>query len=101
MSLSDLVDAPTTSPFSEDDRRMHTEKVVARTFGVEAAQLGTIEMDGDRAVLVIQHNGDRRVLRWRRSSRGDIQWYADEDERPLALSGGGNVLLRLRQALDD
>jgi len=99
MSLQDLATAPKESPFSKEDRIMHTTKMVERTFGVSASELGTIEMDGDRAVLVLEVAGTRHVLRWRRSQRGQVQWFAGDDDKPLALAGGNNPLARLYQEL--
>lgn len=99
MPIDDLVSSERVSPFSEQDRIDHTQKQVQRTFGVDASELGTIQPDGDRAVLVINHNGKERRLSWRRGQRGVINWHLDDSEKPLTLSGGNNPLARLREAL--
>lgn len=99
MSLQDLVTAPKPSPFTAEDRIMHTTKVAERTFGVDVAQIGTVETDGDRAVLVLDVGGKRRVLRWQRHQRGQIQWFVDDNEKPLVLAGGNDPLARLYQEL--
>jgi len=100
MPLSELTGQARVSPFSEEDRIHHMQLMVQRTFGVEASELGTIEIDYDRGALVIQHDGKERRLRWRRGQRGAIHWHLDDNERPLRLSGGNNPLARLREALD-
>lgn len=100
MPLEDLTGAARVSPFTQEDRISHMEKMVQRVFGVEAAQLGTIEVVEDRPILVIEHGGKTRRLTWRRNPRGAIQWYADDSDTPLRLSGGNNPLERLRQELD-
>lgn len=98
MALESLV-GTRVDPFTPEDRIMHTEKVAERTFGVPASELGTVEMSGDRAVLIVEVDGKKRVLRWKRHTRGQIQWFVDDNETPLALSGGNNVLARLYREL--
>lgn len=98
MPLENLV-GTRVDPFTPEDRIMHTEKMTERTFGVPASELGVVQMDGDRAVLIIEVDGKKRVLRWKRHQRGQVQWFVDDNEKPLGLSGGGNVLARLHQEL--
>lgn len=100
MALDTLTGGERQSPFTAEDRIDHMRKQVARTFNVEASELGTIETDGDRAVLVVEHAGKTRRLTWQRGQRGAILWYLDDGDRPLMLSGGNNPLARLRNALD-
>lgn len=100
MPLEELTGGDRVSPFTPEDRIDHMRKQVARTFNVEASELGTIETDGDQAVLVVEHAGKRHRLTWRRGQRGAILWHLNSSDRPLMLSGGNNPLARLRAALD-
>ena len=98
MPLESLV-GTRVDPFTSEDRIMLTEKMVERTFGVPASDLGTVQMEGDRAVLTMEVDGKKRTLRWKRHQRGQIQWFVDDNECALGLSGGNNVLARLYQEL--
>ena len=100
MALETLTGGDRVSPFTPEDRIDHMRKQVARTFGVEASELGTIEVEGDTATLVVEHAGRQRRLTWRRGQRGAIMWHLDGSDRPLLLSGGNNPLARLRVSLD-
>lgn len=100
MPLEQLTGGDRVSPFTPQDRIDHMAKQVQRTFGVEASELGTIESDGDRAVLVVEHAGKTHRLTWKHGQRGVVNWYVDDSDRPLLLAGGNNPLARLRASLE-
>lgn len=88
------------SPFTPEDRLMHTTKMVERTFGRPAEEVGRVELDGERAVLIVSWAGKDRKLRWARSSRGAIQWYVDDDPTPIVLGTSTTAPRLLAQALN-
>lgn len=99
MPLGDLVSSERSSPFSEDDRIMHTTKQVERAFGVPVDQVGEVVMDGDRAVLRVEFGGTQHLLRWERDGHGQIFWYADDNPTRIVLGGQDRAAQRLAQAL--
>lgn len=99
MGIEQLSSEARQSPFTEEDRIMHTTKMVERTFGRPAADIGTVEMQGDRAVLVIDWGGKKRTLRWTRTGKGAIHWFVDDDPTPLVLGTSGQATGRLADRL--
>jgi len=95
MSIQDLAKASTTSVFTEDDRIMHTQKMVERTFGMPASDLGQIILLNSHAILSFEYNGQVHTLRWQRTERGAIVWYLDESERSIVLGEQARALARL------
>jgi hypothetical protein len=99
MALETLLNEGKASPITDDDRIAHTSKVFARTFGVEASEVGAVELRDGRGVVVVELNGESHILRWRRSPRAHIQWFADGQEEPLALSAGASPIAALAAEL--
>jgi len=100
MELEELVNDERSNPITDDDRISHTSKMVQRVFGVEAAQLGTVEVIDGKGVLVINRNGQQRRLRWARAPRAHVQWFLDDDPAPLRLSSARTPLIGLIAELD-
>lgn len=95
MGLNELIPQERVSPFSPDDRIMHTTKMVERTFGVELSTLGRVEMQDGQAVLMFSANGADHSLAWARRPAGAIVWYLDGSDDPLILGGSDKALTRL------
>ncbi|NJK81339.1 MAG: hypothetical protein HC914_16205 [Chloroflexaceae bacterium] len=98
MALSDLV-ASAAEPFTPEERIAQTEKLVQRTFGVPAGELGELAMLDGRPVLTIQHNGAAHALTWSRDPKGRVVWNVDGT--PAMGVGGDNALVKLARALDN
>jgi hypothetical protein len=99
MGLEELTTKSPASIFSDEDRIMHTTKMVERTFGVEASQIGEIVMKDDRAVLNFNYKGTQHTLRWERTGRGGIVWFVDDSTQGIVLGEPGRAMQRLVTAL--
>jgi hypothetical protein len=100
MALDQLANQARESVITEDDRIMHTTKMVERSFGLPVADLGTVAMVDGNAVLKFDYAGGAHTLRWARQSSGAIFWYVDASEKPLVLGSAEKALSRLRERLD-
>lgn len=99
MPFSDLVSQESESPFSDDDRIMHTAKLAERTFGRSADEIGQVVIQEGRAVLQISHDGQNHTLAWSRSPNGSIFWFLDGSAEPLALQGGDRAVNAVLRAI--
>lgn len=88
-----------SSVFTSDDRLMHTTKMVERSFGRSVEEVGRVEMDGDRAVLVVSYGGREHKLRWSRQGNGSIFWFVDDNPTPLVLGTSDSAARRLVERL--
>jgi len=95
MGLDQLIAQERVSPFTDEDRVMHTSKMVERTFGVELSTLGRVEMKNGQAALIFSANGADHSLSWARRPNGSIVWYLDGSDDPLVLGGSDRALARL------
>lgn len=100
MPLQDLVQQESTGVITDADRIMHTTKMVERTFGVAASNLGDVVVQDGRAVLSFDYAGAKHTLRWERQSSGGIFWYLDGSAKAIVLSSSDRALTRLQEALD-
>ena len=100
MGLQELLDVATEGVITEEDRLMHTAKMVERAFGRPVADLGEVSMLSDgQAVLSFDYSGKKHTLRWARQSSGAIFWFLDDSARPLVLGQQERALARLHRAL--
>lgn len=99
MGIEEIAAVSPASIFSEEDRIMHTTKMVERTFGIPFADLGQVVMQGDRAVLSFSYNGAQHTLRWERTERGGINWFVDDSTQAIVLGEPGRAMQRLIKAL--
>lgn len=100
MALENLLNLEQQSVITDDDRIMHTTKMVERTLGVSVADLGTVEIRDGQAVLVFSYKGTPHTMRWERQSSGAIFWFLDNSDHKLILGESGRAFQRLRAALD-
>jgi hypothetical protein len=99
MAFSDIAAQESESPFTDDDRMMHTSKLAERTFGRSVDELGQVVMQDGRAVLQISHDGANHTLAWSRAPSGAIFWYLDGSAEPLALQGGDRAVTAVLKAI--
>jgi hypothetical protein len=78
---------------------MHTIKYAERAFGAEIGQIGTVEMDGQKAALIVTVEGVPHKLHWSRQPNGEIFWFADAQEEPIRAGPSDRALARLRSYL--
>jgi hypothetical protein len=93
MALSDLV--ATAATISDGDQLAQTSKLIERTFGTPAAQLGTLAMLDGRPALTFTHNGADHVLTWERD-RNSAPFFRVDGEIVPGLGGEGSALRLLR-----
>jgi hypothetical protein len=101
MALNDLMAEQVESPITEEDRIMHTTKMVERAFGRPVSDLGEVSFKDGKAVLLFDYNGKKHTLAWARQSSGAIFWYLDDSTRPLVLGQSDRALGRLQEALGE
>jgi len=99
MATPILPDADRESPFSAEDRAMHTTKYAERSFGASIGDIGTVAAEGNSAVLVVTVEGTAYKLRWARQPNGQILWFVDGDDRPLVPGPSSRGLAQLRHQL--
>jgi len=100
MGFQELLAEGTSGVITEEDRLMHTAKMVERAFGRPVADLGEVSMLSDgRAVLSFDYSGKKHTLGWVRQSSGAIFWYLDDSTRPLVLGQQERALARLHAEL--
>jgi hypothetical protein len=100
MGVEQLAGEVRASPFTDDDRIMHTRKMVERSFGRSVEELGTVEMREGGAVLVFDWGGKQHTMRWVRGGRGHVSWYVDDDPAPLVLGSVDQAAGRLAQRMN-
>jgi hypothetical protein len=100
MPLNDLLaQAEPASPVSDEVRIAQMEKLVERTLGVPASELGTLEMRDSTPTLVFQHEGAEHTLTWKREMMGNIIWTLDS-RKQITFSGDRQKdMRRLQEAL--
>lgn len=96
MALNDLVAA--TSSISDEDQLAQTAKLVERTFGRPAAELGELAMADGAPALTFAHNGASHILTWERDHNSAPVFKVDGVAVP-GLGGEGSAL-RLARWLD-
>lgn len=97
MGLNELVEQTALAGVDDATRLGWTEKLVQRTFGVAASELGTVAMvDGD-AVLQFDYNGSH-TLTWKRIATGVITWTLDG--KRFVPRDESRALVELKAALD-
>lgn len=96
MPLSDLLTPPAN--LSDEDKIAQTAKLVQRTFGVEASQLGEIRIVDGAPVLAFSHNGRDHILSWERDRNSAVVWGVDGVKVPGL--GGEGAIDRLAEWLD-
>lgn len=96
MSLS-VLDQAAGNPFTPEVQGDHLRKLVLRSFGVEADQLGRVEVDQAGAALVIDVDGRARRLTWGRDGRARVIWFVDGQQ--VKNLGGEGGAARLAAAL--
>lgn len=101
MALNDLMAEQAASPITDEDRIMHTTKMVERAFGRPVGNLGEVTFKDGNAVLLFDYKGTKHTLRWARQSSGAIFWYLDDSTRPLVLGQAERALGRLQAALGE
>jgi len=99
MALNDLMAERAASPITDEDRVMHTTKMVERAFGRPVGDLGEVTFKDGNAVLLFDYAGAKHTLRWARQSSGAIFWYLDDSPKPLVLGQAERALGRLQDAL--
>lgn len=97
MSLADLV-TTSAAPLSNAEHIDRMKKLIARTFGVEADQIGAVEMVDGNATLKMQHEGRDVVINWGRDAKARVIWYINGS--PALGLGGDNALGKLQAALE-
>jgi hypothetical protein len=99
MGLEELVNGAAASVITEEDRIMHTQKMVERAFGRPVSDLGEVTMKDGQAVLSFDYAGAKHTLRWARQSSGAIFWFVDDSAKPLVLGQQERAISRLHEAL--
>lgn len=100
MALDQLVNQEREQVITEDDRIMHTTKMVERSFGMPVAELGSVAIADGQAVLNFDYASKKHTLRWARQSSGAIFWFLDDNTKHLVLGSADKALSRLRERLD-
>lgn len=96
MALDDLIKTQ-ESTVTDEDRIQWTRKMVERTFGVPADQLGAVELVDGNAVVQVEYNGSTHQLSWQRQSTGAIFWFVDGER--VTLRESSRALTELRNFL--
>lgn len=99
MPSYNLPDADRETPFSNEDRIMHTTKYAERSFDQPIDAIGTVEMRGKLAVLVVTVDGVAHELAWARQPNGHIMWFTLADSQPLPAGPSSRALTQIKGVL--
>lgn len=87
------------APFDDETRVAQTHKLLKRTFGDAAGELGTVEIRDGQPTLAFQYGGAAHTLTWSRQPGGAIVWFLDGNDKPLVLGDQDRALRVLANAL--
>lgn len=98
MPIADLV-SPAAPTFPPEVQLAQTAKLIERTFGVPAADLGELAMHDGIPGLTVTHKGAQRLITWERDNKARVVWRIDG--MPVLGIGGEGALNKLVAALDE